>query len=174
MRTNNKNKQLIFEMNLDSNVEQVYNAWSTEEGIKTFFAPDCEVEVKLYGKYHIHFFPDNEPGSRGTEDELLIAHEPNKMISFTWGFALSLKDLRQNQKTIVLIRFEEVTQNKTGLIFIQSGWGESDERQKGFDYFSETWGKVVLARLKYRFKHGPVDWNNLPDLTDYEIIRKTD
>jgi uncharacterized protein YndB with AHSA1/START domain len=139
MRTNNKNKQLIFEMNLDSNVEQVYNAWSTEEGIKTFFAPDCEIEVKLYGKYHIHFFPDSEPGSRGAEDELLIAHEPNKMISFRWGFPPSLKDLRQNQKTIVLIRFEEVTQNKTGLIFIQSGWGESVEWQKVFSENDDNW-----------------------------------
>ena len=171
MQNDIKNQQLIFEMNLSAPVEEVYKAWATNEGIKTFFAPGCDVEMKLFGKYHIYFFPENPTGSRGAEDEMLIAHEENKMLSFTWGFPPSLMTLRENQKTIVLIRFEETEPGKTKLTFIQSGWGEGEEWQKGYEYFTDAWGKVVLARLKYRFEHGPVDWTNLTDFSEYAISR---
>lgn len=165
------NQQLIFEMELNAHVEEVYKAWTTNEGIKTFFAPGSDIEMKLFGNFHIYFFPENEPGSRGAEDEILIAHEENKMLSFTWGFPPSLMGLRVNQKTIVLIRFKKIDENYTKLTFIHSGWGENEEWQKAFDYFEAAWGKVVLARLKYRFENGPVDWKNLPDFSEYEAER---
>jgi len=173
MAQNINNKQLIFEMELKASVEDVYNTWTTNEGIQTFFAPGCDIEMKLFGNFHIYFFPENPPGSRGAEDEILIAHEENKMLSFTWGFPPSLMKLRENQKTIVLIRFKEIDDHTTKLTFIQSGWGDGEEWQKGFEYFDVAWGKVVLARLKYRFEHGPVDWKNPPDFNEYEVKRTT-
>lgn len=93
------------------------------------------------------------------------------MISFTWGFPPSLPDLRANQKTVVNIRFTETEDGKTHVHFIQSGWGESQDWLKGYDYFVQAWGNVVLARLQYRFDVGPVDWNNMPDLTEYYLVK---
>ncbi|MDZ7764614.1 MAG: glycosyl hydrolase family 18 protein [Melioribacteraceae bacterium] len=31
------------------------------------------------------------------------------------------------------------------------------------------WGKVVLPRLIYSFDKGPIDWNNMPDLSQYYL-----
>lgn len=151
-------KELKFEIVIDAPPADVYNAWSTTEGIKTFFAPGGEVELKLFGKYHIYFFPEAPEGKRGAEDEKVISFEENKMISFTWGFPPSLPYLRANQKTIVNIRFEGTEDGNTLMKFIQSGWGEGDEWRKGYEYFTEAWGEVVLPRLKKRFEEGPVDW----------------
>ena len=91
------------------------------------------------------------------------------MLSFTWDFPPSLMDLRQNQKTVVLIRLEKTEDNKTRFLFINSGWGNSEDWQKSFEYFKKAWGNVVLARLKYRFENGPIDWNNLPDYSGYAL-----
>ena len=44
------------------------------------------------------------------------------------------------------------------------GWGEGDEWDKAFEYFTEAWIDVVLPRLEYRFRVGPVDWDNPPHL----------
>ena len=130
-----------------------------------------KVELKMFGDYHIYFFPEYPEGSRGAEDEIVLAFEENKMISFTWGFPPSLPDLRANQKTVVNVRFSETEDGKTKVHFVQSGFGKSEEWQKGYNYFVSAWGKVVLPRLIYRFDVGPVDWNNMPDFTDYQLVK---
>ena len=156
-------KELVFEFDLNAPVEEVYKSWTMPEGIKTFFAPGCEIELKLFGPYHIYFFPDSPVGQRGAEDEKVISFEKNKMLSFTWGFPPSLMDLRMNQKTIVRIRFYDNNDGTTKVIFKQTGWGESEEWSKGYEYFKEAWGSGVLARLRYRFENGPIDWGNTLD-----------
>lgn len=92
-----EDKRLIFEFTINAPVEEVYNAWTTTEGIKTFFAPDGLIENKLFGKFHIYFFPDAPEGQRGSESNIVLSSEENKMLSFTWDFPPSLMDLRQNQ-----------------------------------------------------------------------------
>ncbi len=166
-----QNKSIHFEMELNAPPSEVYNAWTTLEGIKSFFAPDGKVELKKFGNYHIYFFPEYPEGSRGAEDELIISYEKDRMFSFTWGFPPNLPDLRENQKTVVNLRFIEIEDGKTIFTFTQTGWGEGEEWQKGYDYFINAWGKVVLARLKYRFEKGPIDWNNMPDLEEYSLVK---
>ncbi len=168
----NKERAIEFEIVLNAPVEEVYNAWTTPEGIKSFFAPGCDLEMKLYGNYHIYFDPNGKPGERGAEDEILISHQKNKMLSFTWGFPPTLMELRQNQKTIVTLRFEELEGGKTKLHFSQSGWGEGELWDKGFEYFTYAWGNVVLARLQHRFEHGPVVWESETDYSKYNLVKK--
>ena len=154
-----QNERVIHcEVTVNAGIEEVYNTWTTKEGLQTFFAPECEVGLKLFGPYHIHFFPENPVGSKGAEDEIVISYEKNKMLSFTWGFPPSLMDLRKNQKTIVMIRFTEVGYNKTKIDFTQSGWGEGEDWSKGYEYFEKAWKEVVFPRLVERFEKGPVDW----------------
>lgn len=158
--TDQNNKIIIQEITVNAEIEDAYNAWTTKKGMQTFFAPECEVELKLLGKYRVHFFPENPPGSKGAEDEIVISFQKNKMFSFTWGFPPSLPDLRDNQKTIVTLRFEDLGNNKTKIVFTQSGWGEGEDWEKGFMYFEKAWKDVVLKRFAERFEKGPVDWNN--------------
>jgi len=165
-------KNIDFEFTVNAPPAEVYNAWTTTEGIKTFFAPDGKVDLKMFGDYFVYFFPESEPGSRGAEDEKVISFEKDKMISFTWGFPPSLPHLRSNQKSVINIRFHPTENGKTKVHFVQSGWGEGEDWQKGYEYFEEAWGKVVLPRLKYRFDVGPIDWNNIPDLSKYYLNNK--
>lgn len=158
-----------FEFVVNAPVKDVYGTWTSSEGLETFFAPACHIDLKLFGDFHAYFFPDNKPGQRGAEDEKIISYEENKMLSFTWGFPPSLMNLRNTQKTIVLLRFEEMGSSRTKVTFIQSGWGSSEEWQLGKEYFLEAFGNVVLARFQYRFKYGPIDWNNTPDLSEFKL-----
>jgi len=59
--------------------------------------------------------------------------------------------------------FKELEREKTRVTLIESGWGEGEEWDKAFAYFSSAWPDIVLARLKYRFEAGPLDWSNLPE-----------
>ena len=154
-----QNERVIHhEVIVNAGVEVVYKTWATKEGLQSFFAPECEIELRLFGPYHIHFFPQSPAGSKGAEDEVIISYEKNKMLSFTWGFPPSLMNLRKNQKTIVTLKFKELDDNKTKVVFTQSGWGEGEEWTKGFQYFEKAWKEVVFPRFVERFVKGPVDW----------------
>lgn len=154
-------RAIQHEVIVNADVSEVYKSWTTPEGIKTFFAPECEVELKLFGKFHIYFSPENPVGTKGAEDEMIISFQKNKMLSFTWGFPPVLPDLRNNQKTIVVLRFEDLGNNKTKVVITQSGWGEGKDWDKGYEYFNYAWKEIVLKRLVERFENGPVDWEKM-------------
>jgi len=148
---------------VNASVEDVWKAWTTCEGIKTFFAPGCNIELRSGGPYEIFFAPNAESGMRGGDGMIVLAFQENKMLSFTWNAPPSLPEARK-QVTHVTIRFEKVDETKTKVTLHHDGWGEAGEWDKAFDYFTHAWNKVVLPRLKYRFEKGPIDWNNPPKL----------
>ena len=44
-------------------LDQTWDAWTTREGITSFFAPDAKIEPKVGGAFHIYINPLGEPGS---------------------------------------------------------------------------------------------------------------
>lgn len=156
-------KSIVGEITIPAPVEDVYNVWSTEEGAKTFFAPDCKIELEPYGAYEMYFMPDAEPGSRGGEGCKVLAFEKNKMLSFTWNTPPAFPELRK-MYTHVTLYFTSEGNNQTKVKLIHDGWGADGDWNKAYEYFSGAWLKVLFPRLKYRFENGPVDWTNPPKL----------
>jgi uncharacterized protein YndB with AHSA1/START domain len=149
------------EVIVDAVPGEVYKAWTTEEGIKSFFAPACNVDLKVGGLYEIFFAPENPPGERGADGMRLLALEPGKMLSFTWNAPPHLPNVRK-QRTHVVVRFEDGGEGRTRVTLRHDGWGEGEEWDRAFEYFDEAWNDVVLPRLRYRFSAGPVDWTDPP------------
>ena len=56
-----------------ASVDEVWEAWTTEEGIQSFFAPACNVELRVDGPYEILFNPDAPVGERGAEGMRVMA-----------------------------------------------------------------------------------------------------
>ena len=46
-------------------IADVWNAWTTTEGIKTFFAPDAHVEARPDGPFEIYINPVCRAGDEG-------------------------------------------------------------------------------------------------------------
>lgn len=156
-------KSINFEIVINASIDDVWNAWTTEEGAKSFFAPDCKIELLPNGKYEMYFLPEAPEGQRGGEGCKILAVQEKKLFSFSWNSPPIFPEVRF-QYTTVILRFEKLSQNKTRLYFTEIGWGDGGGWDKSFEYFTKAWGKVVLPRLQYRFENGPVDWNNPPKL----------
>lgn len=154
-------RAIIDDLIIKAPVSEVYNAWTTREGIRSFFAPDANISLEVMGKYEMIFLPDNPDGLRGGEGNVILSFQKDKMLSFTWNAPPELENVR-NERTHVLLRFIPINGNETRLLFFQDGWGEGEEWEKAYDYFNHAWKKVVLPRLQYRFEVGPVDWKNPP------------
>jgi uncharacterized protein YndB with AHSA1/START domain len=150
---------------VNAGVNQVWDAWTTNDGIKSFLAPDCNVEIRIDGPYQIFFDPEAEPGLKGADDMIVLAFQPRKMLSFTWNAPTLFPNVRPH-RTHVVVRFFSEGDERTRVTLWHDGWGEGEEWDQAFDYFTRAWQQVVMPLLKYRFEHGPLDWNNLPQLDE--------
>lgn len=153
---------LAAERSLDKQVEiaatldQAWEAWTTREGIVSFFAPDAKIEPRVGGAFQIYIDPLAEPGSKGADDMRFMALQPKRMLSFDWNAPPSLPQAR-SQRTFVVLRFEPVTDKITRITLHHTGWGDEGEWDKAYAYFDRAWGGV-LGNLKKRFESGPQDW----------------
>ena len=149
------------EIIVEASVSDVWQAWTTAAGTRTFFAPAGHVELEVNGAYEMFFDLAAEPGTKGGEGMRILAIQPERMLSFTWNAPPSLPSVR-GQMTHVTVYFEPLAQGQTRVTLTHDGWGEGGEWDQAFDYFSRAWGKVVLPRLQHRFAIGPIDWDNPP------------
>lgn len=137
-------------------VGEVWAAWTTREGIRSFFAPDAEVDAKVGGAFHIHMDPLAPPGAKGADDTRFMALQPMRMLSFDWNAPPSLAQVRQ-QRTFVVVRLEPIDERQTRVRLHHTGWGDEGQWDQAYAYFDRAWGNV-LANLRKRFESGPVDW----------------
>lgn len=137
-------------------VADVWRAWTTTDGVKSFFAPDARVELRVNGPFEIYFNPLAEPGAKGADDMRILAWQEEKMLAFTWNAPPHLPEARR-QRTHVVVRFAPAEGGGTRVTLHHDGWGDGGEWDKAFDYFAKSWGNV-LGNLRKRFESGPIDW----------------
>ena len=160
---NDYERVISGEIKVRADLKQVWDAWTTEEGVKSFFAPDCKVDLRPDGKYEMYFNPEAPWGERGGEGLRVMSVQPMKMFSFTWNAPPHLPDVR-GQRTHVVIRFFQ-EDDGTRVTLCHDGWGTDGQWDEAYKYFQKAWLEIVLPRLNYRFDQGPIDWDNPPDRT---------
>ena len=145
------------EVVVSATLEQTWVAWTTRDGIVSFFAPDAKVEARVGGAFQIYIDPGASPGAKGADDMRFLALQPMKMISFDWNAPPSLPEARA-QRTFVVVRFTPIDDKSTRVTLHHTGWGDGGEWDRAYGYFDRSWGNV-LANLKKRFEQGPQDWS---------------
>lgn len=133
----------------------VYKAWTTRDGIRTFFAPDAVIEPRVGGLFEIHMNPYAEPGMKGADDMRYLALQEDRMVSFTWNAPPSLPEARK-QRSYVTVRMT-AQGDETLVTLFHGGFGEGGEWDKTHAYFSRAWPNV-LKNLKKSFEEKPYDW----------------
>ena len=149
-------KILHKEVVVPATLDQVWQAWTTTEGARTFFSGATRVELRLGGAYEVYFLLDQPYGSQGSEECKILSFLPKKMLSFEWNAPPHFGELR-NKHTQVILRFDQITPELVKVTFDQLGWGKGEGWDKLYQYFDKAWDQV-LNNLKKRFVAGPLDW----------------
>ena len=144
------------EVVVPAGVAAVWEAWTTREGIISFFAPGAEVELRVGGPFQIYFDPLAAPGSRGADDMVILAYQQERMLSFTWNAPPHLAEARK-QRTHVVVRLHAMGEAETRVTLRHDGWGDGGEWDQAYTYFTNSW-PIVLGNLQRRFAEGPIDW----------------
>lgn len=141
---------------VEASADEVFKAWTTTEGVKTFFAANASVELAVNGDYEMYFDPSQPDGLKGSEGCKVLSFVPGEMFSFTWNAPPTMPDVRKERTWVVLL-FKSLGPEKTQVYLFHLGWQVGEQWQKALKYFTSAWD-VVLGRLAYRFKNGPIDW----------------
>lgn len=156
-RAQAEERRIFKEVTVQAPVEAVWKAWTTAEGIQSFFAPEAVVEARPGGAFHVHINPYAPQGMKGADGMQVMAVQEQKLLSFTWNAPPHLPEARA-QRTFVTVRFEPAG-SATVVRLHHSGWGDGGQWDQAHDYFDKAWG-AVLANLQKRFVEGPRDWTD--------------
>ena len=148
-------------IDVPADVKTVWAAWTTNDGARSFFAPDSNIDARVDGAYEIFFNPAGEPGMRGGDDMRILTYQPHHMLSFTWNAPPSIPEIRK-QRTLVVLTFDQISESETRVTLDHMGWGTGKAWDEAFEYFVAAWNDQVLPCLKYRFEVGAIDWDNRP------------
>lgn len=152
----NSDKMLVKEITVSASIDDVWEAWTTTEGVKSFFSTSADVQLRVGGRYEIYFLLDKEYGFRGSEDCKILSFLPKRLLSFEWNAPPDFGRLR-NKKTQVILEFEKANRKEVKVTLTQHGWGIGEEWDKLYGYFDNAWS-YVLDNLKRRFAEGPINW----------------
>ena len=138
----------------------IWEAFTTENGARTFFAPDARIEPQRGGPYELYFMLDGPVGMRGSEDCTVVDLVAPTRLDFTWNFPPSISTLRHGH-TLVTVLLTPHPNGTTGVEITATGWRDGEDWTLGHAYFDRAWG-IVLDRLQRRFEKGPIDWSQDP------------
>jgi uncharacterized protein YndB with AHSA1/START domain len=140
---------------------EVWLAWTTAGGARTFLAPDARIDLRIGGRYEILFDPSQPPGQQGTEGMRVLSYLPNAMLSVEWNAPPELPALRAGPPAWIVVQLQPVSDGATRVVLHHLGIGDDDEGARLEAYFRHAWD-LVMAWLEQRFTSGPLDWSKPP------------
>jgi uncharacterized protein YndB with AHSA1/START domain len=155
-------RTVVVEATLDAAPRKVFEAWTTPEGLESFFAPRAVVEPRLGGAYTIVFDPEGDPEglSKGTKGARILRFEPDRALAFEWITFIAqaglgpelppyLPPAQRNARplpTWVEIALEPLPEGRTHLTLSHYGFRRGGAWEAAYPYFTSAWARVV-ARL---------------------------
>jgi uncharacterized protein YndB with AHSA1/START domain len=165
---------LHYKLNLNISVEEAWNLWTTNNGIKKFFAPDCNVNLTLGGSYEIFFFPLKPYGQKGSDSSIVLSYIPRKMLSVEWGvprwFEARKLATKQFKRTYLVLFFSEGSNSTNSVIeFYHLGFGKGSDWQSVMEFFNSPRGWLsIFKRLETYAETGEVTNWDLLEWTKYK------
>jgi len=147
-------KEVIVPASLD----EVWDAWTTVAGVTTFLVPAAKLELAIGGPFEMYFDRDAPAGFQGSEGCKVLSYLPRRMLSFDWNAPPQFANVRKERAWVVIL-LEELDERRVKVTLTHLGWGEGEEWDRVFRYFTRAWD-TVLVRLEHRFSAGPIDWND--------------
>jgi len=134
---------------INAPVADVWKAWTTAEGLESFWAPKAaKVEPVPGGAFELWFGLKNPEGSRGSEGCLVHSVKPMEQFVFQWNAPPEIPSIRK-LRTLVYIDFKPLPDNRPEVTLRNFGYGTGDDWARAKAYFEKAWPAVMGALEKH-------------------------
>jgi len=147
-------KELRFSVVVPANVEDVWQAFTTSDGLKTWLWSDVRVDLRPGGDWLV-LYPGGKTGG-GT----ILSFSANEQITLRALAPEAFPTVRQ-ERTTAVFKFERVDASRTRVTLSQFDWKEGKEWDDAYEYLAKG-NAQLLVQLRTRFEKGPLSWTNPP------------
>lgn len=137
----------------------VFRAFTTTDGVTTFFAPAARVELRADGPYELYFNPSAAAGSRGSEGCRVLSYVEDEMVSFTWNAPPTLGNAARMLRSFVVVQLSDAGPGRTRVQLTHAGFGAGQPWEEIRTYFARAW-PAVLKQLQTSVLKGPI-WHRV-------------
>lgn len=142
----------LFEVEIDASVDDVWKAFTTTEGLKSWVAPLADIDFKVGGKWRANYNKDGELGDSATIENTILCYDPKRMISLkATGFPESFPFADAAKETWSVFYFASVSSSKTKITVVGLGYNDSEQSKKMRSFF-ETANKYSMDQLSAALK----------------------
>jgi uncharacterized protein YndB with AHSA1/START domain len=142
-------KVLLIQLTIPAPLPEVWNAFTTSDGLMTWLTPSATVDLRPGGDWICHF----PGGSTGGGTILSLIPQQELVIS-----ALAPDRFPNVRAQHTTARFSFTADGNSTLVRLtQTGWQEGEEWNRAYEYLAAG-NAQLLAMLHHRFISGPTDW----------------
>jgi len=149
-------KALQLSMDIPASPHQVFEAFATSDGFKSWAVAVANVDLRTGGTIEASYDPKAKIGDPNNIKNQIVTFIPDHLlvirnIQAPEGFA----GKGEFQKTVTIIELAPIATG-TRVRLTNTGYGDSEEARTVYGHFE--WGNAyTLAELKKRFDNGPID-----------------
>jgi uncharacterized protein YndB with AHSA1/START domain len=152
--TSTRKSTLRHEGLIDAPVQEVWKAFTTNDGLKSWMAPLADIDLRVGGKMRVNYSADGVLGDEKTIENTILSYEPQRMFSIQatkppagFPFPTAIKSMW------TVLYFEPIGADRTRVTITGMGFDDSDESLKMREFFDKG-NAHTLEQLRKKFARG--------------------
>jgi uncharacterized protein YndB with AHSA1/START domain len=134
-------RSLVKEAEIAASPHEVWAAWTSNEGIASWWGPAAsDIDLRIGGPFEILFSLDAPEGERGSEGCRILSYVPGEVLSFSWNAPPHLP--LRSVNTWVVLTFAAASAG-TRVRLVHTGFLEGPDWDDYMAYFDTAWGYVL-------------------------------
>ena len=127
----------VYETEIDADIDAVWEAFTTQEGLRSWMAPLVEIDLAVGGKMRANYNPEGEIGDSTTIENTILCFDPRRMLSlkvakFPEGFPFE----EAAKETWSVFYFEALPSSRTKITVVGLGYTDSEDSQRMRGFFA--------------------------------------
>ena len=137
---------------------EVWKAFTTGEGLRSFAAPVADIDLRIGGLWEASYDPTRKIGDPGNIRNEVLSYLPGRMLSIRVREApprFPHPDIAKSVFTVILFEAAAADATRVEISMLPYKRGEGWDDIYGFFEYGNP---IVLGHLQRRFESGPIDW----------------
>ena len=137
---------------VDADVKEVWKAWTTGEGIRSWMVAAGEVDLRIGGHLKTSYTKGSDLTGQDVIVNTILAYDPERMLTIrNTRFPASFPFKEAMPKTWTVIYLTPHGEHKTEVVVRMNGYDQTEESQKMKAFFRQG-NQMTLDALVKRFK----------------------
>jgi uncharacterized protein YndB with AHSA1/START domain len=127
---------LTHEAVVSAPLSRVWDAYTTKAGIQAWMVAQCDIELKVGGRFRTHYSKEGVLGDAGTIEHRILALDPQRMLAYrTVKCPQKFPFARAIEAMWTVLYFEPVDATHTKVVCRCLGFTPDEESQKMRTFF---------------------------------------